>query len=924
MMPLQPDRRFFAGNEAALRCIAATLAGAGDVRIATAYFEGSGFQALQDTLQGKRIRLLVGRQEGGEDNVRQVLEEFRHELACGPQERRTRAMRQMLEALQQGWLMVSVGAALSEEMPWLEARYLYHHAKLYIADERAAVVTSANFSHHGLCRSREAGIVVVDHEDIAYFVRRFDDYFRQAHSITQALIEALEQWLKAYDPYLIYARALLELYGLPDQEPPPQLPPLAQYQEGVTSSVLNSLLAHDGAFLVASTGLGKTVIAGHVAAYLRMQGRIDNAIVVGPAGLREVWRRTLRAARVASVEFSYHTLQIQDRKRDASLAVLEHELRQVSENTLIILDESHRLRNEEAMGGDVRLSNKRIQEAVRKQGAKVLLLTATPYGKDVSEVISQLNLLPAPKGPVYTPLGLETYAEDWQVEQLADLPNLPPCTVLTTPDVVRHFGQTDDHDERYVAFQDERRYFPRRIILKTVRFKNPLDDFLAELLESRLLYRKPDERDGAVQGTLPLGPLETLGERQPLQEAQFLHRFCSSLALAESVCDKLENGGYNYEFARQEELSRFVREHRPDIHEIGHPRKDPKLKELADIVHAARSKVVVFCEYHETAHSLVRGLRHLRPRLRIETTVDSPHLDDVLRYFAPMANEVLPEERDPAKELDVLVATRAMSEGFNLQDAAILVNYDMPWTVLQLAQRMGRIMRPWQEPRDVVIYNFVPSTMGNERVRHARRWEQRLQERSRQNRSLTLIPVLVHKEYHDQPQEFIMETLGREMYLAQEDSAVLDLDQVMDFIQSVEDLSTSSFYNELARISNRGEILSLPLGIRSALARSGAKRLFVLLRRGRSQVHIVLADARGRALPESMRRELVMSLIRCEPGTPPAPFDLYPEPDEFDAWIERTREIWARDNGVDDPSRLQIVCAMALVPGKGSRRESKA
>jgi len=57
-------------------------------------------------------------------------------------------------------------------------------------------------------------------------------------------------------------------------------------------------------------------------------------------------------------------------------------------------------------------------------------------------------------------------------------------------------------------------------------------------------------------------------------------------------------------------------------------------------------------------------------------------------------------------------------------------------------------------------------------------------------------------------------------------------------------------------------------------------------------------------------------LIRCEPGTPRAPFDQYPEPDEFDAWIERTRETWARDNGVDDPSRLQIVCAMALVPGK--------
>lgn len=291
-------------------------------------------------------------------------------------------------------------------------------------------------------------------------------------------------------------------------------------------------------------------------------------------------------------------------------------------------------------------------------------------------------------------------------------------------------------------------------------------------------------------------------------------------------------------------------------------------------------------------------------------------MDDLLCRFAPIANEVLPEERNLKMEVQVLVATRAMAEGFNLQDAAILVNYDLPWTVLQLAQRMGRILRPWREPRDVVIYNFVPSTMGHERVRHARNWERRLQERGRQHRSLAQIPVLVHQESQNQPQEYIMETLGREMYLAPEDSAELDLDQVMEFIQSVDDLTTSRFYNDLAIIHNRDELLGLPLGIRSAVVKPGPKRLFLLLRRGRSHVYTVLADARGRPLDESLRREAVMNLIRCEPDTERAPFDVYPEEDDFDAWIERTRENWAQHNGIDDPSRLQIVCALALVPGK--------
>lgn len=58
-------RRFFAADGAALRTIRSVLKEATEVRIATAYFAASGYQALQDVLQGKRVRLLIGRPEGG-------------------------------------------------------------------------------------------------------------------------------------------------------------------------------------------------------------------------------------------------------------------------------------------------------------------------------------------------------------------------------------------------------------------------------------------------------------------------------------------------------------------------------------------------------------------------------------------------------------------------------------------------------------------------------------------------------------------------------------------------------------------------------------------------------------------------------------------------------------------------------------------
>lgn len=205
---VEPYHRFFAARQAALRCISHALESAEEVRIATAYFEGSGFQALQETLQGKRIRLLVGRKEGGADSLREVINEFVQELSYGPLDSRSRAMQQMLEALEKGWMTVVVGETLPSDAPWMDARYLYHHAKLYIADEQTVVVTSANFSGHGLCRSREAGITINDPEDVAFFVHRFDKYFARARSITDQLIEILRAWLQAYDPYTIYARAL--------------------------------------------------------------------------------------------------------------------------------------------------------------------------------------------------------------------------------------------------------------------------------------------------------------------------------------------------------------------------------------------------------------------------------------------------------------------------------------------------------------------------------------------------------------------------------------------------------------------------------------------------------------------------------------------------------------------------------------------
>jgi len=205
--------------------------------------------------------------------------------------------------------------------------------------------------------------------------------------------------------------------------------------------------------------------------------------------------------------------------------------------------------------------------------------------------------------------------------------------------------------------------------------------------------------------------------------------------------------------------------------------------------------------------------------------------------------------------------------------------------------------------------------MGHERIRHARNWEKRLQERNREHRSLAQIPVMIYRENRgsEESQKWEMEKLGREMYLCGDEYADMDLQQVMEFIESIDDLTTSTFYNDLAVISNRDQVRGLPAGIRSAMVKPGSKRLFVLLRSGRSRLDTVVADSQGRPLDEFRHRDDIMRAIRCFEQTPKAPPEVYPTPDDFDAWIENTRRNWAAQRDLD-PNELQVVCALALIP----------
>jgi len=95
--------------------------------------------------------------------------------------------------------------------------------------------------------------------------------------------------------------------------------------------------------------------------------------------------------------------------------------------------------------------------------------------------------------------------------------------------------------------------------------------------------------------------------------------------------------------------------------------------------------------------------------------------------FSPVSN-LRREQVTPEDELRVLIATDVLSEGQNLQDAAIVVNYDLPWAIIRLIQRAGRVDRIGQRASEILCYGFWPAD-GVERLIQLRsRLHQRLRE----------------------------------------------------------------------------------------------------------------------------------------------------------------------------------------------------
>jgi hypothetical protein len=307
------------------------------------------------------------------------------------------------------------------------------------------------------------------------------------------------------------------------------------------------------------------------------------------------------------------------------------------------------------------------------------------------------------------------------------------------------------------------------------------------------------------------------------------------------------------------------------IRDIG-PEQDAKLQRLKRLLSEdlRGQKTLIFTYYRDTARYLGAQLAgdvgaEFRQELdgarirRIDGGTPPSDRDRVVQAFAPRANQ-RSDLADTEREIDILISTDVLSEGQNLQDAGIMLNYDLHWNPTRMVQRAGRIDRLGSPHGLLWVYNMFPDE-GLENLLH-------------------LVENLTLKIETINAQGFLdASVLGEEVTprnfntlqrIREEDNAVIEDEEALVELASSEAL-LRQLQQQLADEQAREWLANLPDGIHSGLYREKARGVFFYFtapaQRGEGRQHFWrYYDFETRQVLDN--RYQIANLIHCQPDTP--------------------------------------------------------
>lgn len=126
-----------------------------------------------------------------------------------------------------------------------------------------------------------------------------------------------------------------------------------------------------------------------------------------------------------------------------------------------------------------------------------------------------------------------------------------------------------------------------------------------------------------------------------------------------------------------------------------------------------KRKLIIFSEYLDTVKYLEPVLeKHFGEKLLVVAgDLSTRKISQIYKNFDASLD-------DQENEYDILLSTDKISEGFNLNRAGLVINYDIPWNPVRVIQRVGRINRISKKVfNELHIVNFFPTEKGSELVK---------------------------------------------------------------------------------------------------------------------------------------------------------------------------------------------------------------
>lgn len=767
---------------------------------------------------------------------KKIAEEFRNQLLVGfPTNEEEKALKDLKQQLIQNKVIVKL--YLKEN---LHAKlYLFHKEEKF--NNKIGYVGSSNLTFSGLKGQGELNVDVLDSDSTEKLSQWFEDRWNDRYciDITKELIEILEEsWANNEKilPYYIYLKMAYHLAseareGLIEFKIPKVFEEkLLEFQKKAVKIAAHHLNVRGGVMIGDVVGLGKTMMATAIAKIY--DDDFDNTpLIICPKNLEEMWQD--------------YCEEYEIRHKIIPISMVKKELPKLRRYKLVLIDESHNLRNREG------IAYKAIQQYIYENDSKVILLTATPYNKSYIDLSNQLRLfLPDEKDIGIRPEMLlgemneiqfhkkyqikantlaafekSEYADDWR-----ELMRL--FLIRRTRSFVKNNYSKEDiiNGKKYLEFSDGgRSYFPDRIpknivfddknnndcysklyskdiVDKITGLKLPrysLGELIREDIEIDKNYAKTIdnlERVGRLNkgGTFIGFCKSNLFKRLESSGAAFLKSIYRHIIRDSVYLFALENkleipiGSQDYgifdsiyednqseaifgtgtdelkiftseEFSKEkiDEISKLIYEEystkgkekfnwipseyfkkslkmriKSDIEMLfeiidqnrdWESEKDSKLIALYNMVNRTHreEKILIFTQYADTAEYLGKELKNMGVKQVESVTGDTINPTDFAHRFSPNSNK---KDIKKEKEIRVLIATDVLSEGQNLQDSFIVVNFDLPWAIIRLIQRAGRVDRIGQKSDKILCYSFMPAD-GIEKILNLRsRVKQRLTE----------------------------------------------------------------------------------------------------------------------------------------------------------------------------------------------------